>query len=92
MGSMTGAPKKIVMERIDRYEAGRRGFYSGTLGYIMPEGDFDLNVVIRSLFYNEDAGRLTYHTGGAITYDSIPEQEWQEMKLKSKAMESVFEL
>lgn len=91
MGSMTGAPKKIVMERIDRYEVSRRGLYSGTIGYIAPGGDFDFNVVIRSLFYNEDAGRMTYHTGGAITYDSIPEREWEEMKLKAKAMESIFE-
>lgn len=91
MGSMTGAPKKIVMERIDQYEHSRRGLYSGALGYIMPDGDFDFNVVIRSLFYNEDSARLTYNTGGAITYDSIPEQEWKEIKLKAKAMEAVFE-
>ena len=49
MGSMTGAPKKRVMELIDEYEKTRRGIFSGALGYISPKGDFDLNVVIRSI-------------------------------------------
>ncbi len=90
MGSMTGAPKVKVMQLIEQYERSRRGIYSGTIGYINPDGDFDFNVVIRSLMYNQRNRYLSYQTGGAITYDSIPEQEWAEIKLKGKAMEAVF--
>ena len=50
MGSMTGAPKKRVMELIEKYEKTKRGLFSGTVGYINPEGDFDFNVVIRRFF------------------------------------------
>jgi para-aminobenzoate synthetase component 1 len=90
MGSMTGAPKIKVMELIDRYEASRRELFSGTVGYITPTGDFDLNVVIRSLYYNAQNAYLSYQTGGAITYDSIPEAEWEEMRLKAWAVERIF--
>ncbi len=90
MGSMTGAPKMMVMELIDQYERSRRGLYAGTVGYSSPEGDFDFNVVIRSLFYNAATGYLSYQTGGAITYDSVGEAEWEEVRLKAKAMEQVF--
>ncbi len=91
MGSMTGAPKMKVMELIEQYEMARRGLFSGTVGYITPSGDFDFNVVIRSLFYNADTGYLSYGAGGAITYDSIPEMEWEEMKLKAAALEKLFQ-
>jgi para-aminobenzoate synthetase component 1 len=90
MGSMTGAPKVMVMQLIEQYERSRRGIYSGTVGYINPDGDFDFNVVIRSLMYNRKTQYLSYQAGGAITYDSIPEQEWKEVRLKARAMESVF--
>lgn len=90
MGSMTGAPKKIVMERIDTYEKQVRNLYSGSIGYIMPNGDFDLNVVIRSLIYSEKKQELSYATGGAITFDSIGELEWQEVNLKAAAMKALF--
>ena len=90
MGSMTGAPKIKVMQLIDKYEQARRELYSGTVGYIQPNGDFDFNVVIRSLFYNAQSRYLSYQTGGAITYDSNPEQEWEEMRLKAWAMERLF--
>lgn len=90
MGSMTGAPKIKVMELIDHYESARRGLFSGTVGYISPDGDFDFNVIIRTLFYNAATQYLSYQTGGAITYDSDPEQEWQEMRLKASAIESLF--
>jgi len=91
MGSMTGAPKKIVLERIDRYEKNTRGIYSGSLGYILPDGDFDFNVVIRSLELNTDIRQIRYATGGAITYDSVPEKEWQEIALKAKSMRTVLQ-
>ena len=90
MGSMTGAPKVMVMQLIEQYELSKRGLYSGTVGYINPDGDFDFNVVIRSLFYNASKAHLSYQTGGAITYDSIPESEWNEMRLKANAMEQIF--
>ncbi|MCD6013673.1 MAG: anthranilate synthase component family protein [Flavipsychrobacter sp.] len=90
MGSMTGAPKFKVMELIDKYEHSRRELFSGTVGYITPDGDFDLNVIIRSLFYNAASRYLSYQTGGAITYDSNAEQEWEEMRLKAWALEQIF--
>jgi len=91
MGSMTGAPKYRVMQLIDHYEHSARELFSGTIGYIDPAGNCDFNVVIRSLFYNTHTRYLSYHTGGAITYDSIPEQEWEEMRLKAWALERIFQ-
>jgi para-aminobenzoate synthetase component 1 len=90
MGSMTGAPKAEVMKNIRTLESGPRGIYSGTVGYIDPEGDFDLNVVIRSLQYNTETRELKYSAGGAITWDSVPEEEWAEIRLKAEAMEGLF--
>lgn len=90
MGSMTGAPKIKVMELIEQYEQSRRALFSGTVGYITPSGDFDFNVIIRSLFYNESNKFLSYQTGGAITYDSNAKQEYDEMRLKAKALEQIF--
>jgi len=90
MGSMTGAPKIMVMQLIEQYERGRRGIYSGAVGYITPGGDFDFNVVIRSLVYNAQSGYLSYHAGGAITYDSVPEKEWEEIILKATAMKDAL--
>lgn len=90
MGSMTGAPKIKVMELIEQYEVSRRELFSGTVGYITPNGDFDFNVIIRSLFYNATTQYLSYQTGGAITYDSEPEKEYEEMRLKAWALESIL--
>jgi para-aminobenzoate synthetase component 1 len=86
MGSMTGAPKIRAMELIDQYESSKRGIYSGAIGYIDPQGDFDFNVVIRSLLYNAKRKYLSYYVGGAITHRSIPEQEYAECLLKAEAM------
>ncbi len=91
MGSMTGAPKYKVMQLTEQYEQSARELYSGAVGYITPAGDFDFNVVIRSLIYNAATQYLCYHTGGAITYDSIPEKEWEETRLKAWAMERLFQ-
>ena len=87
MGSMTGAPKIKVMELVEQYELARRGLYSGAVGYFTPEGDFDFNVVIRSLFYNGDSQTLSYQVGGAITYDSDPEQEYAECLIKARGIQ-----
>jgi para-aminobenzoate synthetase component 1 len=90
MGSMTGAPKIRAMQLIERYEHSRRGLYSGSLGFIWPSGDFDFNVVIRSLQFNAATGYLSFQVGSAITYDSVPEQEYAECLLKAKAMLEVL--
>lgn len=90
MGSMTGAPKKRVMELIDQYEWSRRGIFSGALGYINPQKDFDFNVVIRSIIYNAKSNYLSFPTGSAITFYSNPEQEWEECKLKAKGILQVL--
>ena len=90
MGSMTGAPKKRVMELIEQYERTRRGIFSGAVGYISPEGDFDLNVVIRSIMYNAASGYLSYQAGSGITFYSDPENEWEECLLKADAIREVL--
>ncbi|SKD01649.1 para-aminobenzoate synthetase component 1 [Chitinophaga ginsengisegetis] len=87
MGSMTGAPKIRVMQLIEQYEQTRRGLYSGAVGYITPAGDFDFNVVIRSMLYNAENRYLSFQTGSAITFYSDPEKEWEECLLKAAAME-----
>ena len=90
MGSMTGAPKIRVMQLIEQYEQTRRGLFSGALGYIAPNGDFDLNVVIRSILYNATGRYLSFPTGSAITFYSDPEKEWEECLLKAEAMMKVL--
>lgn len=90
MGSMTGAPKRRVMELIERYERTRRGLFSGAVGYITPEGDFDFNVVIRSLFYNQHTGYLSYSVGSGITYYSDAAQEYEECLMKAEAIRRVL--
>jgi para-aminobenzoate synthetase component 1 len=87
MGSMTGAPKIRAMELIEQYECSRRGLYSGAIGYGSPEGDFDFNVVIRSLLYRADAGYLSAQVGGAIVFDSKPEEEYEECLVKLEALQ-----
>lgn len=87
MGSMTGAPKKRVLELIDQYETTGRGLFSGSIGYIRPDGNFDLNVVIRSIFYNEGKRYLNYMVGSGITHYCEPEKEYEECLLKSRAMQ-----
>lgn len=86
MGSMTGAPKVISMELIEQYEKSKRGLYSGAVGYVAPNGDFDFNVVIRSLLYDAQKAYLSFQVGGAIVYDSEPEAEYEECLLKAKTM------
>ncbi len=90
MGSMTGAPKHRVMQLIDEFEPTPRGIFSGTVGYIDPKGDFDFNVVIRSLMYNAASGYLSYQTGSGITHYSDPESEWEECLLKGQAIKKVL--
>ncbi|HUM96231.1 MAG TPA: anthranilate synthase component I family protein [Chitinophagaceae bacterium] len=91
MGSMTGAPKKIVMELIEKYETRKRGIFSGALGYINPSGDFDFNVVIRSVMYNAASGYLSYQVGSGITHYCNAAAEWDECMMKAEAIRQVFQ-
>lgn len=91
MGSMTGAPKVRAMEIIEALEETKRGLYSGAVGYFTPEGDFDFNVVIRSILYNAEESYISYSVGGAITAQSDPDKEYAECLLKAKAMRAVLE-
>ncbi len=84
MGSMTGAPKTNVMQHIEKYECFKRGIYSGSVGYIDASGNFDFNVVIRSLVYNALNGVLSLPVGGAITIESDAEKEYEEVLVKSQ--------
>lgn len=90
MGSMTGAPKISVMKIIENQEETKRGLYSGTVGYFTPEGDFDFNVVIRSILYNQENKYVSFSVGSAITAQSVPEKEYEECLLKAKAMAEVL--
>lgn len=90
MGSMTGAPKISAMKIIEELEETKRGLYSGTVGYISPNGDADFNVVIRSILYNQSGKFLSFSVGSAITTKSVPENEYEECLLKAKAMLEVL--
>jgi para-aminobenzoate synthetase component 1 len=90
MGSMTGAPKIRAMEIIEELEFFQRGLYSGSVGYISPEGNFDFNVVIRSILYNSSSDIFLYPAGGAITANSSIEKEFEECLLKAQSMKSAL--
>ena len=90
MGSMTGAPKISAMKIIEELEETKRGLYSGTVGYFTPNGNFDFNVVIRSILYNSAKKYLSFSVGSAITSKSTPEKEYEECLLKAKAMKYVL--
>ena len=90
MGSMTGAPKISVMQHTNHLEGFARGIYSGTVGFVWKQ-NMDFNVVIRALQYDSQAKTLAYAVGGAITYDSVAEQEYQECLDKASAVLSIFE-
>ena len=91
MGSMTGAPKISAMTIIEDLEETKRGLYSGSVGYFTPEGDFDFNVVIRSILYNASESYISYSVGSAITAKSNPLKEYEECLVKAKAMREVLE-
>ena len=90
MGSMTGAPKIKCMELIECYENFKRGWFSGALGYIGKDGNLDLNVVIRSIIFDQESGKGYFAVGSAITYDADPEYEYQECLLKAEAIMEVL--
>jgi para-aminobenzoate synthetase component 1 len=90
MGSMTGAPKISAMRLMEQYERSKRGVYSGAMGYFSPDGDFDFNVVIRTLLYNSVEKCLSFQVGSAITYHADAEMEYEECLLKAKAILEVL--
>jgi para-aminobenzoate synthetase component 1 len=92
MGSMTGAPKIEALKIIENFESTKRGLYSGSVGYVTPEGDFDLNVVIRSLQYNSENQYVSYIAGSAITALSDPEMEYEECLLKTYGINQSLQL
>lgn len=91
MGSMTGAPKIAAMKLIEDLEESKRGLYSGAVGYFTPEGNFDFNVIIRSILYNAQKKYVSVSVGSAITAGSFPEKEYEECLIKAKAMREVLE-
>ena len=90
MASMTGTPKVSVLKIIEELEETKRGLYSGAVGYFTPNGDFDFNVVIRSILYNQEKKYASFSVGSAITSQSIPKMEYEECLLKAKAMREVL--
>ena len=86
MGSRTGAPKISAMNLIEKHEEFQRGIYSGSIGYISPNGDFDLNVIIRTLIYNKKKQYLSCPVGGAITILANAEDEYEECLVKVKGI------
>ena len=90
MGSMTGAPKISAMQLIEENESFKRGLYSGAFGYIEANGDFDFNVVIRSMIYDQVTKTIEAPVGGAITIQSNPELEYEECMVKIKALKDLL--
>jgi len=86
MGSMTGAPKISAMQLIEETENSRRQLYSGSTGYILPGGDFDLNVIIRTMLYDRKNKYLSFMVGSAITAVCDPEKEYEECIIKASGM------
>ena len=90
MGSMTGAPKLKAMELIEEFESFKRGVFSGAIGYITPKGDFDFNVVIRTILYNACTKYLSVAVGGAITIKSDANEEYEECLVKVRPIFEVL--
>ncbi len=83
-GSITGAPKVRAMEIIEELEPTRRSIYTGSIGYIGFNGDLDLNIAIRTFIVKQN--RVYFQAGGAVVYDSDPEDEYQETLDKARAL------
>jgi len=90
MGSMTGAPKLSAMQLMEKYERTKRGVYSGAIGYFSPDGDFDFNVIIRTILYNATNRYLSFQVGSAITHNADAGKEYEECLLKAKAILEVL--
>lgn len=75
-GSISGAPKKRALEIIQELESVPRGVYTGAIGYLGFNGESQFNLAIRTVTIEGETA--SFHAGGGIVADSIPEKEWQE--------------
>ena len=89
-GSITGAPKIAAMKLIDKIESTKRGAYTGCFGYIKPDGTMNFNILIRTVFIEQN--KIIFNVGGGIVADSDPAAELEETKLKSKGIMSAIGL
>ncbi len=87
-GSITGAPKIRTMGVIRELELQPRSIYTGTIGLVRPGGDCLFNVAIRTVVLDSETGEATFGVGGGITFDSIPEREYEECLVKSAFLSS----
>ncbi|OPJ57044.1 aminodeoxychorismate synthase component I [Alkalithermobacter paradoxus] len=83
-GSITGAPKIRAMEIIDELEPTKRNVYTGSIGYIGFDGNLDLNIAIRTIVKKDK--NVYFQVGGGITWDSDPNEEYEETLHKAKSM------
>ena len=83
-GSITGAPKIRAMEIIDELEPTQRNVYTGSIGYIGFNGDMDFNIAIRTIIKNDK--KVYFQVGGGMTWDSDPDEEYQETLDKAKSI------
>ena len=83
-GTITGCPKVRCMEIVAELEPEGRGFYTGSMGYLSKNGNMDLNILIRSMFVQDDL--LSFRTGAGIVADSDPEGEVLETEAKAKGL------
>ena len=89
-GSITGAPKYRTMQIIDNLEPCLRGIYTGSAGYIDEDGQFDFNILIRTIAFNRETQKYSYHSGGAIVTDSVAKEEYQETLQKAAALKNAL--
>ncbi len=89
-GTLSGAPKHMALTLIDRYEGLQRSFYSGALGYMGFNGDFNHAIMIRSFLSKKSM--LHYQAGAGIVLDSDPEKELQEVNNKIAALRKALEI
>jgi anthranilate synthase component 1 len=83
-GTITGCPKVRCMEIIAELEQTPRGVYTGSLGYVSLDGQMDLNILIRSFYWQ--SGLLTFRAGAGIVYDSVAQAELEETRHKAKGL------
>lgn len=92
MGSMTGAPKIMAMKMIENYENAKRSMFSGAAGFFLPDGNFDFNVIIRSIYFSSESKKISWQAGSAITWDSLAEQEYEECLLKIRSIKKILDV
>ncbi|EKD93631.1 MAG: hypothetical protein ACD_28C00108G0024 [uncultured bacterium] len=89
-GSVTGAPKKRTMELIQQLEPVPRGVYTGSAGWISPNGEFCFNILIRTMALDRRSGQLSFHSGGAVVMDSTAQEEYEETLHKAAVLQNAI--